>query len=74
MCGMTQYWVAVKSLAVQLALNSASLLRKGLLGCRIAAGQHWYCLLLREDASIWIVCHLWHTALEGTGVLYEECG
>ena len=45
MCGMIQCWGSSEVLAMQLALNSARLLRKGLLGCHIAAGQHWYCLL-----------------------------
>ena len=45
MCGMTQCWGSSEVLAMQRALNSARLLRKGLLGCQTAAGQHWYCLL-----------------------------
>ena len=45
MCGMTQCGGSSDVLAMQLALNSARLLRKGLLVCHIAAGQHWYCLL-----------------------------
>ena len=45
MCGMTQCWGSSEVLAMQRALNSARLLRKGLLGCQTAAGQRWYCLL-----------------------------
>ena len=40
-----QCWGSSEVLAMQRALNSARLLRKGLLGCQTAAGQHWYCLL-----------------------------
>ena len=35
-------------LAMQRALNTVRLLRKGLLGCQTAAGQHWYWFLCME--------------------------
>ena len=60
MCGMIQCWGSSEVLAMQLALNSARLLRKGLLWLPYCS---WSTLvlsaLLHGDASIWIGCHLW---------------
>ena len=58
------------------------LVPKGLHGYHFTAWQHWYCLLVHGDASIWISCHpgnwvvlfLWGVRLraEGKGAAFHH--